>query len=75
MKIIKVYTGAGNTATIEKHTGRPAFKGDRVKADLYRVIFAADHDHGFIYHVVCFETLKEATNHISEYKFFEEVKI
>ena len=74
MRVVKTYEGEGCSAVIEKHTNRPAFKGDKVKADLYRVIFKADHDNGFIYHVVCFETLEEATGHVAEYKFFKERK-
>lgn len=74
MRVVKTYNGEGCTATIEKHTNRPAFKGDKVKADRYRVIFKADYDYDFVYHVVCFETLKEATEHVAEYKFFKERK-
>ena len=73
MEIVKTYKGAGNTATIEKHKNRPAYQGDKIRATLYRVVFTANHDHDFIYHVVCFETLSEAEKHISEYPFFKEV--
>lgn len=73
MRICKEYKGMGNTAMIEKHWNRPAFEGDKVKADIYRVVFYANHDQDFIYHVTCFETLEEAENHVKEYPFFEEV--
>jgi len=71
--ILKIYKGLGNTAKIEVYHGKQAFKGDRIKADTYRVVFSQDFEGGFIYHVTCFESFEEAEKHISEYPFFEAV--
>lgn len=75
MEIVKVYQDAehANRAEIERHTNKKTYIDDTATHVLYRVVFYADYDHSFIYHVVCFETLSEAEKHISEYPFFKEV--
>ena len=71
MSIIKTYKGGDNTAIIERYPRKKAYSGDKYPSTLYRVVFSADYDNNFIYHVVCFETLKDATAHVAEYPFFE----
>ena len=71
--IVEIYKGLGNTAKIEKITGKKAFLDDKLKKDTYRVIFSQDFEGNFVYHVICFETLKEAQSHVAEYPFFVKV--
>lgn len=71
MKVVKTYLDSHrNRAEIELHENRPAFCGDTIKGDCYRLVLYADYDGGFVYHVSCYETLADAENELKKYSDF-----
>lgn len=60
MNVIKTFhDDYGNIATIEKWETLP-YRGAKEKTTLFRLNLMAAYDSNFLYHVSCYETLKDA---------------
>lgn len=77
MKVVKVlYDDFGNKAIVES-VRTYAYKGARRKEDAYRLWVMATYENDFIYHVSCYETLKELHKALEKFScnsFKEEVR-
>ena len=66
MSIIKTLKDDyGNIATIEKIETIP-YRGAAKKTPLFRLSLVAEYDNNFLYHVSCYETLKDTFTELSK---------